>query len=384
MAIFELPEETRELRDAARRLAQNVLLPRAAQIDESDEFPWDIKEVFAENDLLAMPFGEEYGGLGASNLTFCAVIEEIARVSASASMIIGAQCLGTTAISLSGTEEQKKKYFPKLAKGEFLAAFALTEPDAGSDVGGIKTTAVPDGNHYILNGSKRFITQGSIADVLTVFAQVPDKVTGEKRLSCFILEKGTPGFSPGKIEHKMGLRGSPTAELFFDDCRIPKENLVGSEGEGFKIAMRILDKTRPSVAAQAVGIAQGALDEALKYARVRTQFNTTLGKFEGIQFMLADMETQIQAARHLVYVAADKWDHNAPDHSRFSAMAKLFATDVCMQVTTDAVQIHGGYGYIKEYPVERMMRDAKIQQIVEGTNQIQRIVIARSLLGRDF
>ena len=380
---FALPDHLAEFQKSVERLAKDKVEPRAAQIDAADEFPWDLKELFADNDLLALPFAERYGGTGGEVLPFCVAIEEIARASASASMIIGAQCLGSTPIAIAGSEEQKEKYFPRLAKGEIIPAFGLTEPDAGSDVMGIKTTAKHDGDGYLINGSKRFITHGSVADYVVVFAQTSDG-NAKKELSCFIVEKDTPGFKASRLEEKMGLHGSPTAELVFEDCWIPQENLVGKEGEGFKIAMQVLDKTRPSVAAQAVGIAQGALDAAVEYSKVRAQFGKPIAKFQAIQFMLADMETQIQAARQLVYTAADRWDRKDPKRSHFSAMSKLFATDMGMKVTEDAIQIHGGYGYTKEYPVERMMRDMKIQQIVEGTNQVQRLVIARSLLGREF
>jgi len=380
---FELDKELLFLKEMVRDLVQEKVAPRAAEIDEQDEFPWDIKEALAEHEILAMPFPEEYGGTGGKVLPMVIAIEEIAKVSASVAMIPSGQCLGSVAIILAGTEEQKQRFLPGLASGEKMCAYGLTEPNAGSDVGGMQSTAVLDGDEYIINGTKRFITFGNIADILTVFAKVVDKNTGEKKLSCFAVEKGE-GLVVRNLEHKLGVKGTPTAELFFDNMRVPKENLLGAEGDGFKIAMQVLDKTRSEVAAQAIGIAQGALDYAVQYARDRVQFGSPIGKFQAIQMKLADMEMKTQAARYLTYVAADKYDRKAHDRGKYSAMAKAFASDAAMYVTTEAIQILGGYGYSKEYPVERMFRDAKIQQIYEGTNEIQRIVIARSLLGRGF
>ncbi|MDF9409659.1 acyl-CoA dehydrogenase family protein [Pelotomaculum isophthalicicum JI] len=380
---FELDKELVFLKEMVRDLAQEKIAPRAAEIDEKDEFPWDIKEALAEHEILAMPFPEEYGGTGGKALPVVIAVEEIAKVSASVAMIPGGQCLGSAAIVIAGTEEQKQRFLPGLASGEKLCAYALTEPNAGSDVGGIQSTAVLDGDEYVINGTKRFISFGNIADILTVFAKTIDQNTGQKKLSCFAVEKGE-GLVVRNLEHKMGVKGTPTAELFFDNMRVPKENLLGAEGDGFKIAMQVLDKTRSEVAAQALGLAQGALDFAVQYARDRVQFGSPIGKFQAIQMKLADMEIKTQAARYLTYVAADKYDRKVHDRGKYTAIAKAFASDAAMEVTSEAIQILGGYGYSKEYPLERMFRDAKIQQIYEGTNEIQRIVIARSLLGRGF
>ncbi|MBF7082282.1 acyl-CoA dehydrogenase [Desulfallas sp. Bu1-1] len=383
---YQLTEEQEMLRQTVQRLAEEKVAPRAAEIDEKDEYPWDLKEMIAEQGLLGAGIPEEYGGTGAGLPSVCLIVEEIAKVSASASLIVAAQELGMMPILLSGSEEQKQKYLPGIADGDQIAAFALTEPNAGSDAGSVKTRAVREGDKYLLSGQKCFITNGSIADVFTVFATTDPKA-GLKGLSAFIVEKNYPGLSVGKKEHKMGIRGSETTEIIFDNCPVPAENLLGKEGRGFKIAMMTLDCTRPVIGAQAVGIAQGALDYAVNYAKQRVQFGKPIASFQGIQFMLADMATKVEAARQLVYKAAflieNAKKNNVPasEVSRFSSMAKLFASDVAMQVTVDAVQVLGGYGYMKEYPLERMMRDAKITQIYEGTNQIQRVVIAKNLLG---
>jgi len=307
------------------------------------------------------------------------ITEELSRVCSGIGLSLGGSGLGMYPILISGSEEQKQKYLPKIANGEILAAFALTEANAGSDAGGMETTAVKDGDHYILNGTKQWVTNGGEADLYTVFV-LTDKLKGARGASCLIVEKGTEGFSFGKKEDKMGIRGSATRELIFDNCRIPVENLVGREGTGFMVAMKTLDKSRPMVAAQAVGIAQGAYEEAAKYAKQRIQFGKPISAFQGVQFMLADMATQIEAARALVMATARMIDSGAKKYAKESAMCKVFASDVAMKVTTDAVQILGGYGYMKEYPVEKMMRDAKITQIYEGTNQVQRGVIASNLL----
>jgi len=380
---FELDKELLFLKEMVRDLVQEKVAPRAAEIDETDEYPWDIKEALAEHEILAMPFPEEYGGTGGKVLPLVIAVEEIAKVSCSVAMIPEGQCLGSTAIVIAGTEEQKQRFLPGLASGEKLCALSVTEPNAGSDVGGIQCTAVRDGNDYVLNGTKRFVSFGNIADVLTLIVKTVDKNTGDKKLSCFVVEKGE-GLVVRNLEHKMGIKGTPTAELFFDNMRVPAENLLGAEGDGFKIAMQVFDKTRIGIAAQALGLAQGALDIAVQYARDRVQFGSPIGKFQAIQMKLADMEIKTQAARYLTYAAADKYDRKAHDRGKFTAMAKTFASDVAMEVTSEAIQVLGGYGYIKDYPVERMFRDAKIQQIYEGTNEIQRIVIARSLLGRGF
>lgn len=382
---YQLTEEQEMLRQAVQRLAEEKVAPRAAEIDEKDEYPWDLKEIIAEQGLLGAGIPEAYGGTGAGLPSVCLIVEEIAKVSAAASLIVAAQELGMMPILLGGSEEQKQKYLPGVAEGDRIAAFALTEPNAGSDAGSVKTRAVREGDKYLLSGQKCFITNGSIADVFTVFATTDPKA-GLKGLSAFIVEKNYPGLSVGKKERKMGIRGSETTEIIFDNCPVPAENLLGREGQGFKIAMMTLDCTRPVIGAQAVGIAQGALDYAVNYARQRVQFGKPIASFQGIQFMLADMATKVEAARQLVYKAAflieNAKQNNVParEVSRFSSMAKLFASDVAMQVTVDAVQVLGGYGYMKEYPLERMMRDAKITQIYEGTNQIQRVVIAKNLL----
>ncbi len=368
--------------EMVRTLVEEKVAPRAAEIDERGEFPWDIKELFAQNDLLGIPFPAEYGGVGGSFLTYVKVVEEVAKACASSALIIAVQELGTLPIMIGGNDEQKRRFIPRLATGEFLCAYALTEIGSGSDAAGsMRTRAVRDGDSYVLDGSKIWITQGGVADVVTVFA-VTDPAKGANGISAFLVEKGTPGFNVGKLEKKMGIRGSPTVELNFTDCRVPATNLLGPEGDGFKIAMKVLDKSRPGIAAQALGIAQGALDYATQYAKERIAFGKPIAQQQGIQFMLADMRTEIESARLLLYEAARKCDAGASDTTEFAAMAKLKCGDVAMSVTTDAVQILGGFGYSTEYPVERMMRDAKITQIYEGTQQIQRIVIARKMVGR--
>lgn len=385
--LYQLTEEQEMLRQTLRRLVEEKVEPRAAEIDEKDEYPWDLKELFSQQELLGLGVPEEYGGTGFGLPSVCLAVEEIARASGSAALIIAAQELGLMPILVGASEEQKKKYLPKVASGEHIIAFALTEPDAGSDAGGMKSTAVRDGDKYILNGTKCFITNGGLADVYTVFAKT-DPSRGLKGISAFIMEKDTPGFTVGKKEKKMGIRGSQTCELSFENCPIPAENLMGKEGDGFKYAMMTLDRTRPVVGAQALGIAQGALDYAVKYSKERVQFGKPIATFQGLQFMMADMVTRVEAARQLIYKAANLIENAAENNtsmneiSIFSSMSKLFASDTAMQVTTDALQILGGYGYMKEYPLERMMRDAKITQIYEGTNQIQRVVVAKCLLDR--
>lgn len=376
---YFLDEEQEMIRDLVKQIAQEKVTPVAAELDEKGEFPWELMRLFAESDLFALFVPEEYDGLGKGVLDLCIVVEELSKACAGVSVTYAASALGTYPIILFGSEEQKKKYLPAIAKGEKLTSFALTESDAGSDAGGIRTTAVRDGNDYILNGNKQWITNGGEAEIYTVIT-ITDRTKGSRGASAFIVEKDTPGFSFGKKEDKMGIRCSATRELIFNDCRIPKENLIGREGMGFLVAMKTLDKSRPGVAAQAVGIAQGALDDAIKYARERIQFGKPISSFQGIQFMLADMATQIEAARALLYAGARFIDSEAKDISKISSMTKLFASDIAMKVTTDAVQIFGGYGYMKDYPVEKRMRDAKITQIYEGTNQIQREVIALQLI----
>jgi len=379
--MYDLTEEHIMLRNMVRDLAQHKIAPRAAEVDEKAEWPWDIVQALAAADLFGLPFPEKYGGTGTDLLSFVIVIEELCKVCASTGLMIAVQGLGSFPIAIAGSEEQKERWFPRLARGEHIAAFGLTEPGAGSDAAAIQTRAVRDGDSYILNGQKNFISHAGVAHIYTVFAST-DPSKGPRGIAAFVVEKGTPGFEIGKLEHKMGIRGSPTGELLFEDCRIPASNLLGKEGDGFKIAMQTLDKSRPGIAAQALGIAQGAIDFAAKYATERIQFGQPIAQFQGIQFMIADMETQVAAARELVYKAACLLERGDREATKYSAMCKMFASDVAMQVTTDAVQILGGYGYIKDYPVERMMRDAKITQIYEGTNQIQRLVVARAVLGK--
>ncbi len=376
---YGLTETQVMIRDLCRQIAEEKIKPVRAHYDETGEFPHEIVKAFAEADLCGVYIEEQYGGLGGGVMDLSVAVEELSKVCSGIALALAATALGTFPIILFGNEEQKKKYLPRIAKGEALAAFALTEANAGSDAGGVQTTAVKDGDFYVLNGTKQWITNGGEADIYTVIAKT-DKTKGARGASAFIVEKGTPGFDFGKKENKMGIRASATRELIFQDCRIPKENLLGREGMGFIVAMKTLDNSRPGVAAQALGIAAGALDEAVEYSRQRRQFGQPIASFQGVQFMLADMATQVEAARALVYAAARYIDSGAKDISKISAMCKLFASDTAMKVTTDAVQVLGGYGYMKEYPVEKMMRDAKITQIYEGTNQIQREVIGLALV----
>ncbi len=371
-----------ELRAVVRELATERIAPRAAEIDEKQEFPHDLKELLAQQDLLGTCFEERHGGTNLDTVAQCILVEEIARADATTSLIPIVQKLGALPILLAGTDEQKDRYLPRLASGEWLAAFALTEAAAGSDVASNRMRATRDGDDYVLNGSKRFITHGSVAELLTVFALTDPAAGGRKGMSAFIVEATSPGFAAPRVEHKMGIRGSPTAELTFDDVRVPETDRIGEEGEGFRIAMETLDRSRLSIAAQAVGIAQGALDASVSYAADRQQFGQRVSEFQGIQFMLADMASQTEAARQLTYAAAAKVDAQAHDLPYWTSSAKLVAGDTAMRVTTDAVQVLGGYGYITEYPVERMMRDAKITQLYEGTQQIQRLIVARQLLQR--
>jgi alkylation response protein AidB-like acyl-CoA dehydrogenase len=368
--------------DVVRQLVAEKVAPRAAEIDERGEYPQDIRKLFAENDLLGIPIPAEYGGLGGTFSTYVKVVEEIAKACASSSLIVAVQELGMLPILIGGSEEQKKNYLPKIASGDWIAAYALTEAGSGSDAAGsMRTRAEKRGDTYILNGQKIWITNGSVADVVCVFA-VTDPDKGANGISAFIVEKTFPGFQVGKLEKKMGIRGSPTVELVFDNCEVPAANLLGNEGEGFKIAMKVLDKSRPGIAAQALGIAAGALEYATKYAQERVAFGKPIGQQQGVGFMLADMKTEVEAARLLLYEAARKCDESAEDVTLWAAMCKLKCGDVAMRVTTDAVQVLGGYGYSVDYPVERMMRDAKITQIYEGTQQIQRLVISRALVGK--
>jgi alkylation response protein AidB-like acyl-CoA dehydrogenase len=376
---YFLTEEQLEIKEIARKVAEEKIKPIRAKYDEGHEFPWEIVDVFKQTDLFAVLVPEEYGGISGKVVDVAIITEEFSRICGGIGLSLGGSGLGMYPILISGSEEQRQKYLPLIADGEKLAAFALTEANAGSDAGGIETTAIKDGDFYVLNGTKQWITNGGEADIYTVFV-LTDKSKGARGASCLIVEKGTEGFSFGKKEDKMGIRGSVTRELIFDNCRVPKENLIGREGKGFIIAMKTFDKSRPMVAAQAVGIAQGAYEEAARYAKERHQFGKPISSFQAVQFMLADMATQIEAARALVLATARMIDAGVKRYAKESAMCKVFASDMAMKVTTDAVQILGGYGYMKEYPVEKMMRDAKITQIYEGTNQIQRSIIASNLL----
>jgi alkylation response protein AidB-like acyl-CoA dehydrogenase len=366
--------------EVVRDLVRERVAPRAAEVDERGEFARDIYQLFAENDLLGIPFPAEYGGLGLSFLTYVKVVEEVSKACASSGLMIAVQELGALALIIAGTDAQKRKYLTPLSTGAKIGAYALTEAGSGSDAAGsMRTRAEKSGDHYVLNGNKVWITNGSVADLITVFA-VTDPEKGPAGISAFIVEKEFPGFKVGKLEKKMGIRGSPTCELVFENCLVPAENLLGEEGTGFKTAMRVLDKSRPGIAAQAVGIAAGALEYAANYANERMAFGKPISQQQGIQFMLADMRVELEAARLLLYEAARKCDAGSPDLTLWAALCKLKAGDVAMSVTTDAVQILGGFGYSTEYPVERMMRDAKITQIYEGTQQIQRLVVARSMV----
>ncbi len=380
---YFLSEELRDIKELCAEIAEKYIIPARAELDEENRFPSEIMKVMADSDLCGIYIPEAYGGsaemFGGGSLALCVATEELSRACGGVAVSFAANALGAMPILISGSEDQKKKYLPLLASGSRMAAFALTEPEAGSDAGGVKTRAVRDGDHYVINGTKQWITNGGEAQIYTVIAQT-DPSRGARGLSAFIMEEGTEGFSYGKKENKMGIRASATRELIFEDCRVPVENLIAREGFGFIVAMKTLNRSRPGVAAQAVGIAQGALDEAAGYASQRVQFGRRIDSFQGIQFMLADMATQIEAARALVYSVARMIDAGEKKYEKESAMAKVFASDVAMRVTTDAVQILGGYGYMKEYPVEKMMRDAKITQIYEGTNQIQRAVIASALI----
>ena len=372
-------DEQKMVQELARKIADEKIRPVAAKYDQSEEYPWDIIKVIAEADLFGLFIPEEYDGMGTSVLNLCIAIEELSRACGGIAVCYAASALGTFPIVLFGTEEQKKKYLPDLAKGKKIAAFAVTEPEAGSDASAIKTTARKEDNYYVLNGLKHFITNGGDAQIYTVIAMT-DKTKGARGASAFIVEKGAPGFTFGKKEEKLGIRASSTRELVFTDCKVPKENLLSKEGMGFIVTMKTLDLSRPGVGAQAVGIAQGALDVAVKYAKERHQFGKPISSFQGIQWMLADMATKVEAARALVYACAREIDAGRRDVAKDSAIAKMYASDVAMEITTNAVQILGGYGYMRDYPAEKYMRDAKITQIYEGTNQIQRNIIALQLI----
>ncbi len=384
---YFLNEEQMMIKELCHRIAEEKVRPVTAELDEKDEFSWDVIKAIAQADLFAIFIPQEYGGtlslapnqkIGGV-LDVCIATEEISRACGGIAVSYAASVLGSFPILIQGTEEQKKKYLPDLASGKKLAAFGLTEPEAGSDVSAIKTSATRDGDYYILNGTKHFITNGGEAEIYTIIAMT-DKNKGPRGVSAFIVEKGTPGFAFGKKENKMGIRASATRELIFTDCKIPKENLLGKEGMGFIVTMRTFDMSRPGVAAQALGVAQGALDITLQYAKQRHQFGRPISSFQGIQWMLADMATQIEAARALIYATARMIDSGITNVAKESAMTKLFASDTAMRVTTDCVQIFGGYGYMKDYPAEKYMRDAKITQIYEGTNQIQRNIIALQMI----
>jgi alkylation response protein AidB-like acyl-CoA dehydrogenase len=376
-----LTDEQREIRDLVRDLARERVAPRAAEIDESHEFPWDVVELFREHELFGLFFDEEVGGTGTGTLLGLVAIEEVSKVCATSGLLLAVQELGSLGLKLAGTVEQQERWLPPLASGESLCAYALTEAGSGSDSAAMRTTARRDGDDYVLNGSKRFITNAGVAKLYTVFAKT-DPEAGHSGISAFVVEADAPGFEVTRLEPKMGISGSTTGELAFDDCRVPVANRLGGEGEGFKLAMRILDRSRPGVAAQALGIAQGATDYALEYAKSRETMGRPIGQHQLVAAKLADMETECEAARGLLYRFGQMADAgvDGPELTKASAQAKLKCGDVAMAVTTEAVQILGGYGYIKEYPVERMMRDAKITQIYEGTQEVQRLVIAREML----
>ncbi len=376
---YFLSEEQLMIKELTKKIAKEKIAPIAQKYDEDQAFPHEAIKILADSDICGVYIEEKYGGLGGGILEMSLVVEELSKACGGIALSFAGTALGAFPIVLFCSDEQKKKYLPEIASGKKLAAFGLTEANAGSDAAGIQTSAALDGNEYVLNGTKQWITNGGEADIYTVIA-CTNRQKGARGFSAFIVEKGTPGFSFGKKENKMGIRASTTRELVFDNCRIPKENLLSKEGMGFIVAMKTLDRTRPGVAAQALGIAQGAFNEALVYSKERVQFGQPISSFQAVQHMLADMAIQIEAARCLVYQTCRHIDSGVKDISKESAMAKVMASDVAMKVTVDAVQILGGYGYMKEYPVEKMMRDAKITQIYEGTNQIQRNVIALELI----
>lgn len=376
---YQLSEEHRMLRATVRELAEDKIIPRAAEIDATAEFPWDVYDALKRADLHAVHIPTEYGGAGADAIATCIVIEEVARACASSSLIPAVNKLGTMPLLLVGSEELNKQILPKVANGEAFFSYALSEREAGSDTVSMKTRAVRDGDHWVLNGTKCWITGAGVSTHYTVMAKT-DRDAGSRGISAFVVHKDDPGFSVGTKERKLGIKGSPTCEIHFEDCTIPADRIVGEPGTGLKTALRTLDHTRLTIGAQAVGIAQGAIDAATAYVKERRQFGRPLADFQALQFMLADMAMKTEAARQLVYVGAGKAERGEPDLTFVSAAAKCFASDTAMEVTTDAVQLFGGYGYTKDFPVERMMRDAKITQIYEGTNQIQRMVMARQLL----
>jgi alkylation response protein AidB-like acyl-CoA dehydrogenase len=376
---YRLGEEHVMLRESVRQLAEDKIAPRAAETDETGEFPWDVYEALRKADLHAVHIPEEYGGAGADSIATAIVIEEVARACAASSLIPAVNKLGTMPLLLAASEELKREVLPPVASGEAMFSYALSEREAGSDAAAMRTRAVRDGDAYVLNGGKAWITNAGVSTYYTVMAST-DPSKGPGGISAFVVHRDDPGFSVGTKERKLGIKGSPTCEIYFEDCTIPASRIVGEEGTGFKTALRTLDHTRLTIGAQAVGIAQGALDATIDYVKDRKQFGTTIGDFQGVQFMLADMAMRTEAARQLVYVAAAKAERGEPDLTLVSASAKVIASDTAMAVTTDAVQLFGGAGYTRDFPVERMMRDAKITQIYEGTNQINRMVIARQLL----
>jgi alkylation response protein AidB-like acyl-CoA dehydrogenase len=370
-------DEQLALRDVIRQMVAERVAPRARDIDASGEYPWDIRALFAEHDLFGLPFDVAHGGTGTGHLMLAIAIEEVARACASCALMLAVHDLGSLPIRLAGSDAMKDRVLPRLASGEWVPAFALSEADAGSDPGGMTTRAVRDHDGWVLTGAKNWISQAGVADVYVVFAVTDAHARG---ITAFLVEADREGFGVGSLEHKLGIKGSPTATLSFDDVRLPGDSVIGAEGRGFHLAMATLDRSRLGIAAQALGIAQGATDHAIAYARERRQFGRPIAEFQGMQFKLADMETRTAAARELLYGAAARADRGDPALGKYSAMAKLFCSDTAMDVTVEAVQVLGGYGYVSDYPVERMMRDAKITQIYEGTNEIQRLVIARALL----
>jgi alkylation response protein AidB-like acyl-CoA dehydrogenase len=378
---FELTEEHLAFREVIREICADKIAPRAAEIDETGEFPWDVARTLADNGLLGLHVPTEYGGSGADTLTFCLLVEEIARVCASSSVIPLVQKLGSMPLLMAASHEQKQRWLPAIAAGDELISYCISEADAGSDPASMRTSARRDGDGWVLDGTKTWISMASASKAFTVLAKT-DPPQGSRGVSAFYVRHDDPGFSVGKAENKLGIKGSPTCQVHFDDCRIPADRLLGEQDRGFTYAMQAFDHTRLVVGAQAVGIAQGAIDAAAAYVAERHQFGKPVGAFQGVQFMLADMLTETSAARQLVYTAAAKADRGDSDLTLYSSMAKLKAGDVAMRVAIDAVQLHGGYGYTKDYPVERYMRDAKITQIYEGTQEIQRVVIARQLLGK--
>ncbi|MCU1592673.1 MAG: acyl-CoA dehydrogenase [Frankiales bacterium] len=378
-SVYTLSEEHQLLRRSVRQLAEDKIAPRAAEIDESGEYPWDVHEELKRADLLGLHIPEQFGGAGADKIAHCIVVEEIARVCASSSLIVAAGKLGTMGLILSGSDELKQTYLPRVASGEIAFSYALSEREAGSDAAAMKTRAVRDGDGWVLNGSKTWITGAAVNSHFTVMASTNPSL-GAKGISAFVVHKDDPGFSVGAKERKMGIHGSPTSEIYFENTRIPGNRIIGAEGTGFITALKTLDHTRSMIGAQAVGIAQGALDQSIAYVKERKQFGKAVAEFQGVQFLLADMAMKVEAARHLVYVASAAAERGDANLTLLSSASKTFASDTAMQVTTDAVQLFGGYGYTRDFPVERMMRDAKITQIYEGTNQIQRMVMARALL----